>query len=781
MPIKLSANVIKNLNAQGVSPSKISELQQSAPPLPGGFLDIPLEQPLSRQFSNESTLFNPFVDKQLVVVNNQVFLLDSGLGQGNFGAVYKGVNLETGEESAIKFSDVSKEDDGTYSIPLENERKTLAKKGELLGSGQGPGKKSDDNNCHLTIMPLVKGPNLEDTLYTKHKNATGDITHVTKNTLPLVEKLIIAAQILDELENLHNIGVLHRDFKPDNMHWDSASKKLTVIDFGETHHMAKAMPIPDTYSTQEEYHAGSYLYSSPEALEHRNYSVKSDGYSAGLVLADLFCDYNLLQDKNDKAEMKAFQFESDRNPAIINELLNSVAKMGKTADTNGFISQAIYSGTVRPLVNPDPLARANIGSTAKYAKSVATSLFTSKSAVELGLSDENERFQLITKFNSSLAEKKITLILNNPDNQDFLSKYNKSAIIGTSHHIADALNTLRETLSQKGYTAVSPKQDFEQNIEIGKAVVALERELASLPQDHPCARDISSTLIDIQKDINLNCATAYVQLQSLTKDKNTPPNLEQGLQSIMAKLQSFHETGKMSQTKAQETIVRDMDNIVSKMETDNTKSKQQEKIVALFEDIKSNLKLPAASQHRQAASIAAASSSSSTDYPVSPSSSSTASPPIPSLDLTNIVGKPASFSPRPGTPQARELFIHSDNPPERKREEKTELAEGQTIQQDASNQVEKPSRARSKSFLTSFSNTVKKENDKVASDSATPSVRFADDPLPSRTRSTTANSTLASFKNHKEKTQESVVKKSTVEPSSHKEEEKQNKNQKLGK
>tara|TARA_R110002110_G_scaffold415858_1_gene658547 strand:+ start:307 stop:2547 length:2241 start_codon:yes stop_codon:yes gene_type:complete len=724
MTIKLSANVQQHLAAQGVSIAKIAELQQSEPPPLGGFLDIALGQPLTRQFSNESSLFNPFVDKQLVVVNEQIFLLDSGLGQGNFGAVYKGVNLETGEESAIKFSDVSKEDDGTFSIPLENERKTLAKKGELLGSGQGPGKKSDDNNCHLTIMPLVKGPNLEDALYSKHKNNEGDVTHVTKNDLPLVEKLIIAAQMLDELEDLHNLGVLHRDFKPDNMHWDNASKKLTVIDFGETHHTAKAMPIPDSYSIKEEYHSGSYLYSSPEAMNKREYSVKSDGYSAGLVLADLFCDYNLLQDKNDKAQMPEFKFESDRNPAVIKDLLTSIAQKGSTADMNSFMAQAVFAGAIRPLVNPDPLARANIGSAAKQIKLVATSLLAAKNASDLGLSSESEKFQLITKFNSSLAEKKISLILSDPDNQAFLSKYNKSAIIGASHHIADALKTLQENLAQKNYAADSPTKDFNQNIEIGKAVMALEKELASIPQDHKCVREVQATLIDMQKDINLNSSIAYAQLQSLKADKNNSPNIESGINSIMAKIQSFHEAGKISEPKSQATIVTNMDQIVARMDEDGVKNKHQEKVIALFEGIKSDLKLPAV-QNRQALPVAAASSSSTPDASIAASSSSAA--PVPSLDLTKMKSSDATFSPRPGAPQPRELTIESARAPLKQRGDGAETEKR-------------------------LPTTKEKE------DSGSPSVKFSDEP-PSRPRKETAASVLSNFQNYKEKTRNNRVQK----------------------
>lgn len=667
--IKLSPAAITNLESRGIPPASIQMILNADMPEDGAFLDLSLGTPMARAFNPESTLFNPFQEKQLVAVNGQLFLLDSGLGQGNYGAVYKGVDLESGEEVAIKFSDVPKEDIGDiYTQPLVNEREVLKRKGDLKGSGVGTGKKSADNTCHLTIMPLVKGPNLEDFLYTKHKDAQGNVTHVTKNDIPLADRVMIATQMLDELARLHQLGVLHRDFKPDNMHWDPEAKKLTVIDFGESHQTADpGVPISDEYSFKGDYHAGSYLYLSPEALSDMAYSAKSDGYSAGLILADLFSDYNLLQDKNDKAA--EYPFESDRNPVVIKALMDAMASMTQGHDENAVMAKMIYKNAILPLVNPDPSQRATIATSAEAIRAFSVSVMQSMSPADLGVSSNVEKQRVISNLNFAAAERSCAQILNDPENSAFLEKFNKSHLIGTSYHVTDKINALQDCLEQKKSSKSSAQESWAQTIELVQAIQDLKKEIGKVPGDSLCRRQITIMIGALEKDATIRFAAGYMDLNMALKNKDVAkilgnnPQIQKNYKDLMSLIEMSHKSGMVTNHGTQVRIAGYIEDINSIMEKENIKS---ESLSSVLSSVQTTLSLPEARAAvvtepiRPEASSSAAASIPTLGTPSSSSSRSRAVSAVPAVDFSSLLSaNQTAFSPRIGAPKTREVEIQT--------------------------------------------------------------------------------------------------------------------------
>ncbi len=92
------------------------------------------------------------------------------------------------------------------------------------------------------------------------------------------ERRCIYSELLAVVGYLHQKGVVHNDLKPDNILISKASGALKLIDLGfadDDTHLEKAI-------------GGTRSYASPELLSGGSVDSRSDIYSIGLILLDLF-------------------------------------------------------------------------------------------------------------------------------------------------------------------------------------------------------------------------------------------------------------------------------------------------------------------------------------------------------------------------------------------------------------------------------------------------------------------------------------------------------------
>jgi len=97
--------------------------------------------------------------------------------------------------------------------------------------------------------------------------------------LPETKALEVARQLCAGLAAAHNQGILHRDLKPSNIMLDGRGR-VRITDFGLA---ALADRVPGA-----EIQSGTPAYMAPEQIRGENVSVRSDIYSLGLVLYELF-------------------------------------------------------------------------------------------------------------------------------------------------------------------------------------------------------------------------------------------------------------------------------------------------------------------------------------------------------------------------------------------------------------------------------------------------------------------------------------------------------------
>ncbi|MFL4472329.1 serine/threonine protein kinase [Tateyamaria armeniaca] len=189
--------------------------------------------------------------------------------QGGMGRVFRGVEIGTGENVAIKVILPEMAEDDKVAAMFRREARTLRQLHHDAIVRYFAYVPPDENiNLHALVMGFIEGTKLSDTI--KEKGAL-DRDQVIELTMRLA----------DGLDRAHNIGVVHRDLSPDNVMLQGGDiSKAVLIDFG----ISRSDNVKEATIGNE--FAGKLKYVSPEQMGAFGGQAEgpSDVYSLGLLM-----------------------------------------------------------------------------------------------------------------------------------------------------------------------------------------------------------------------------------------------------------------------------------------------------------------------------------------------------------------------------------------------------------------------------------------------------------------------------------------------------------------
>jgi serine/threonine protein kinase len=263
-----------------------------------GFIEQPALEAAARMIGQEKP--ESLLGQQL-----GSYQIQSLLGAGGMGVVYKGRDLRLNRSVAIKVLPRDKVSDPERKRRfIQEARAASALNHPNIITIYDIG---NESGIDFIVMEYVEGKTLDQLL--PHKG------------MKLNEALKIAVQIADALAKAHSAGIIHRDLKPSNvMVRDDGLVK--VLDFG----LAKLTEVSESgeeatrtlqSQTEEGMIIGTLSYMSPEQAEGKKVDARTDIFSFGAVLYEMVAGQKAFQGESKLSTLTAI---ANRNPTPVIEM-----------------------------------------------------------------------------------------------------------------------------------------------------------------------------------------------------------------------------------------------------------------------------------------------------------------------------------------------------------------------------------------------------------------------------------------------------------------------------
>jgi doublecortin-like kinase 1/2 len=213
-----------------------------------------------RKLSEDNNIILPLSLRQKYVVGRMI-------GDGNFAVVRLCKSTNSEEEFALKIIDKSK-CKGKEDM-IENEVKILRQ------------------ISHPNIMSLIAEQDTKTMLYLVCEYVKGgDLFDAITIAQKFSEEqaALMINHLLSALAYLHNLNIVHRDVKPENLLVEFESDRIRLLKLGD---FGLACEVTRPLFTV----CGTPTYVAPEILAESGYGLKIDVWAAGVILYILLCGY----------------------------------------------------------------------------------------------------------------------------------------------------------------------------------------------------------------------------------------------------------------------------------------------------------------------------------------------------------------------------------------------------------------------------------------------------------------------------------------------------------
>ncbi|HSC30050.1 MAG TPA: protein kinase, partial [Vicinamibacterales bacterium] len=229
------------------------------------------------------------------------YRIDSVLGAGGMGEVYRAKDTRLGRDVAVKILPAAFTSDPQRRSRFEREARAIAALNHPnictihdVGHDQG---------VDFLVMELVDGESLA--------------TRLARGPLSLDEALARAIEIADALDKAHGQGIIHRDLKPGNVMLarsgagKSRATQAKLLDFGLARIMpyslaaAAAIPADTVAKTETGAMLGTLKYMAPEQIEGRPADARTDIFAFGALLYEMLTGRRAVEGASTAAVMAA--------------------------------------------------------------------------------------------------------------------------------------------------------------------------------------------------------------------------------------------------------------------------------------------------------------------------------------------------------------------------------------------------------------------------------------------------------------------------------------------
>lgn len=221
------------------------------------------------------------------------YRLIMSIGKGGMGEVYKADDLELGQTVALKFLPAAIAKDETALKRFRSEVRTARQV-------------AHPNVCRVFDIAEANGVYFITMEHVDGDDLSGLLRRIGR--LPSDKAIETSRQLCLGLHAIHEAGILHRDLKPANIIIDSRGR-ARITDFG----IAGA----EAEITRDDFRSGTPAYMSPEQLDGKGVTQKSDIYSLGLLLYEIFTGKQAIQFESLPELLVKHQTTTPTNPSEI--------------------------------------------------------------------------------------------------------------------------------------------------------------------------------------------------------------------------------------------------------------------------------------------------------------------------------------------------------------------------------------------------------------------------------------------------------------------------------
>jgi serine/threonine-protein kinase len=265
------------------------------------------------------------------------YVTESKLGEGNFGIVWKAVDSDIGREIAIK----------TFKVDPIKGRQMFEDEIKVAGYLDHPGIPPihdvgiDENGKYYFVMKYIHGEPLSNII---EKLKEGD--QETHDRFPFERRADLIIQLLRILKAAHQVRIVHRDIKPDNIMIGPADEVM-LVDWG--------IAINLNETNGEKVLCGTPLYMSPEQAEMKALTRQSDLYSVGAVFYELLSLSRPIPPAGSVIEM--LQKVIDHTPAQV-DLITHPTQGYPPSEYRAVVERAMHKNPQKRFVSAEQMIRA---------------------------------------------------------------------------------------------------------------------------------------------------------------------------------------------------------------------------------------------------------------------------------------------------------------------------------------------------------------------------------------------------------------------------------------